>query len=221
MRPSLASGTFKASGPNPYMASDVNRRTAHGGRILSFRSVITGLLWTRFLLAASTTFGTRCQPEAAPNTYPGVGRLSSQQGATTVSSKPHAQETHSYPHTGLSNREDRPPGRGPRSVLARRKGSLQAKVPPGPHTTFSEPEVVPGADPSHGVGDRDAVTPSGIVVVPPQRRRPSVRPRAGPSSATSSPARSGWLPPPLTPAAESSRGPESTAVKPGYEAKKR
>ena len=37
--------------PNPYMASDVNRRTANGGRFFSFRGVITGLLLTRSLLA--------------------------------------------------------------------------------------------------------------------------------------------------------------------------
>src|SRR5207245_6734174 len=32
-------------------ASDVNRRTANGGRFFSFRGVITGLLWTASLLA--------------------------------------------------------------------------------------------------------------------------------------------------------------------------
>jgi hypothetical protein len=47
----------RARSPNPYMASEVNRRTADGGRLFSFRGVITGLLVTAALPAAPGTFG--------------------------------------------------------------------------------------------------------------------------------------------------------------------
>jgi hypothetical protein len=66
------------------MASEVNRRTADGGRFLSFRGVITELLLTQPLLAVSGTFGGRCQPEAAPNTHPRVSHQVIQHDATTA-----------------------------------------------------------------------------------------------------------------------------------------
>src|SRR5262249_13715658 len=74
--------------PNPYMASEVNRRTADGGRKSSFRGVMTGLLLSQPLLAASGTFGRRCQPEAAPNTYPRAGHRVTQHDATTAGGAP-------------------------------------------------------------------------------------------------------------------------------------
>src|SRR5262249_37255983 len=78
----------RVAGPNPYMASEVNRRTANGGRLFSFRSVITGLRLTQPLLAASGTFGGRCQPQAAPNPYPRVGRPDLQRALATAGSSP-------------------------------------------------------------------------------------------------------------------------------------
>src|SRR5262245_63982847 len=83
------------------MASEVNRRTTDGGRKSSFRSVITGLLLTQPLLAASGTFDGRCQPEAAPNTYPRVGHRVTQHDATTAGS-PRALETRPFPRAGQS-----------------------------------------------------------------------------------------------------------------------
>jgi hypothetical protein len=59
--------------PDPYMASDVSRRTTDGGRKSCSRGVLTGLLLAQPLSAASGTFGGRCQPHAAPDTYPRVG----------------------------------------------------------------------------------------------------------------------------------------------------
>src|SRR5262249_57609380 len=77
---------------NPYMASEVNRRTPDGGRSFSSRGVTTGLLLTQPLLAASGTFDGRCPPEAAPNTYPRVGHRVTQHDATTAGGSPRALE---------------------------------------------------------------------------------------------------------------------------------
>src|SRR5262245_17065819 len=70
------------------MASEVNRRTADGGRLLSSRGVLTGLLLTQPLLATSGTFDERCQPEAAPNTSPRVGHRVTPPDATTAGVAP-------------------------------------------------------------------------------------------------------------------------------------
>src|SRR5262249_4064611 len=90
-----------APAPNPYMASEVNRRTANGGRLFSFRSVITGLRLTQPLLAASGTFGGRCQPQAGPNPYPRVGRPDLQRALATAGSSPRPRNSSVPPRRPL------------------------------------------------------------------------------------------------------------------------
>src|SRR5262245_5559808 len=90
------------------MASEVNRRTADGGSLLSFRGVTTGLLLTQPLLAASATFDGRCQPEAAPNTYPRVGHRVTQHDATTAGVAPRPRSSSVPPRRPVNPAGSRP-----------------------------------------------------------------------------------------------------------------
>src|SRR2546425_4297 len=133
------------------MASEINRRTADGGRLFSFRGVTTGLLLTQPLLAASGTFDGRCQPGAAPNTYP---RVRHREGArpTLAPVRRLAPRRASAP-PGLPARPPSLRGAGPadRLALTRRRSASRRRLlcggacgrRPGPTARPARPAPAP------------------------------------------------------------------------------
>ena len=76
------------AGPNPYMASAVNRRTADGGRVPLLPRRYNRTAVDRFAPGYTEGFRRWRQHEAAPNTYPRVGRRAAQRGSATAGSSP-------------------------------------------------------------------------------------------------------------------------------------
>src|SRR5262245_55074699 len=127
------------------MASEVNSRTADGGRFLSFRCVTTGLLLTQPLLAASGTFDGRCQPEAAPNTYPRVGHRVTQHDATTAGGAPRPRNSSVPPRRPVNPVGSRPQAVPVHPWLGRRQP--QAMAPKHPYRSVKV--LMPRRGPIH------------------------------------------------------------------------
>jgi hypothetical protein len=152
------------------------RRTAEV--IVSFRGVTTGTAVDRLrsrLHRRRSPIGV--SPQAAPNTYPRVGRPDLQHAPATAG-RPRALETRPFPHAGHSKRRDHAPGRSqfvPGSAGGQPAGIGQEP----PATIVSGTGPASGANPSDGVGVADAAVLEGLTV-PEVRHGKGVRPRLAP-----------------------------------------
>src|SRR5947209_9516281 len=149
-------------GPNPYMASSVNRRTADGGRFLLLPRRYNRTAVDRFAFGYAEGFRTWRQHEAAPNTYPRVGRPAAPRGPATAGTgpapkKPMPTATPAAQVAGLTPRRAVPVRHwlGGRAASGRSIDRARPRFAGGPG-------AVPRANPIAGVRDSGAALPGGI-----------------------------------------------------------